>query len=372
VSLWPIQELSFQPSNFFVFKGDKYNMRLNPLTIKKLKRFRSVKRGYYSAIIMAVLILLSLFAECFVSNRALFVSYQGKWYFPTYGDMIPGTTFGEAYKYETNYRLLKKKFTEENSNNFVLLPVIPYNPYENDLVEGVYPPSAPSFEDGHFLGTDSTGRDVAARLIYGFRIAIFFSILLLLVNYIVGISIGSIMGFYGGKVDLLGQRVIEIWSNVPFLYVVIIISSIMTPNFFSLIGIMLIFGWMAMTWQLRTTTYKEKAKEYVQAARSLGASNARIIFKHILPNSISVIVTFIPFSVAGGITSLTSLDYLGFGLPAPTPSWGELLSQGTQNLDASWIVSSVVVAMILILVMITFIGEAIREAFDPKRHTTYE
>lgn len=350
----------------------KIKSRINPLTLKKLRRFRSVRRGYYSAIIMIALIFLAIFAELFINNKALVVRYEGEWFFPTYSKINPGTTFGFDYKYETNYRQLREKFEREGGENFVLMPIIPYNEYETDLKEGIYPPTAPSVEEKHFLGTDSVGRDILARVFYGFRIAISFSLLLLTVNYIVGISIGSMMGFYGGKLDLFGQRIIEIWSNVPFLYVIIFIASIIVPNFFSLVGIMLLFGWMSMTWQLRTTTYKEKAREYSMAAKSLGASNARIIFKHIIPNTVSIIITFVPFSVAGGITSLTALDYLGFGLPAPTPSWGELLKQGTADLNSYWIVSSVVVAMILILVMITFVGEAIREAYDPKQHTTYE
>jgi microcin C transport system permease protein len=180
------------------------------------------------------------------------------------------------------------------------------------------------------------------------------------------------MGYWGGSFDLFFQRVIEIWSNVPFLYIVMILSSIITPGFWSLVGVMILFGWMSMTWYMRTATYKENAREYVMAARAIGASNSRIIFRHILPNTVSVIVTFIPFSVTSGITSLTALDYLGFGLPPPTPSWGELLSQGIQNLDYPWIVTSVVAAMTIILVMVAFIGEAIREAFDPRKFSTYE
>ncbi|MEI8346920.1 MAG: ABC transporter permease subunit [Pseudomonadota bacterium] len=349
-------------------------MQLDPLTLKQFRRFRSIKRGYYSTIIFIILLLFSFSSEIFTNSRALIVKYEGKLYFPTYGKIIPGKDFGLGYEYETNYRELKRKFRNENEmeDNWILMPPIPYNALENDLVEGVYPPTAPSAKDHHYLGTDSTGRDILARLIYGFRIAILFSLVLLAGNYIVGISLGSLMGYFGGKFDLFFQRIIEIWANIPFLYVVIIVAAIVTPNFFSLIGIMLFFGWMGMTWQMRTSAYKQKALGYVQAARSLGASHMRIIFKHIIPNSISLIVTFLPFSIAGGIVSLTSLDYLGFGLPAPTPSWGELLHQGMSNLTASWMVLSVTTAMILILVMVTFIGEAIREAFDPRKYSTYE
>lgn len=346
--------------------------KLNPLTRKKIQRFRSIRRGYYSFIIFSALVLLSCFAELMVNNRAVVVQYQDNWYFPTYGAVIPGTTFGFNYQYETNYRDLQQRMQQEDTGGFVIMPLVPYNPYENDLRDDDYPPFPPSFEDNHYLGTDTIGRDVMARLVYGFRTAIFFSLILLVVSYLIGVSIGAAMGYFGGLFDLLFQRIIEIWSNIPFLYVIMIISSIMVPNFFTLIAIILVFGWIQMTWYMRTVTYKEKAREYVMAAKALGASNSRVIFKHILPNTVSIIVTFIPFSIANGIIALTSLDYLGFGLPAPTPSWGELLAQGSSNLESIWIVSSVIVAMTVILVMVTFIGEAVREAFDPKKHTTYE
>ncbi len=347
-------------------------IKLNPITQKRLARFRSIKRGYVSFILLCLLIAFSLFAELFINSRALLVSYEGQWYFPTYGDMIPGTTFGEDYEWETNYRKLKARFaSEDHPDHYVILPIVPYNAFENDLKDTSYPPFPPSFEDQHYLGTDKTGRDIVARLVYGFRIAIFFSLLLLAASYTLGIAVGCIMGYFGGKFDILLQRLIEIWSNIPFLYVVIIISSIMAPNFSSLIGIMVLFSWTQMTWYMRTATYKEKSREYTLAAKGLGASTSRIIFRHILPNTVSTIVTFMPFSIASGITALTALDYLGFGLPAPTPSWGELLQQGTERLDAIWIVSSVVAFMVVILTMVTFIGEAIREAFDPKKHTVY-
>lgn len=351
---------------------ERIKSKMNPLTIKQIRRFKSVKRGYYSAILFATLLIFCAVAELFVNSRALLVKYEGSYYFPTYGKMIPGKTFGLDYPYETNYRDLQKKFESESGDNYVVMPIVPFNAYENDLKEGEYPPAAPSFEDGHYCGTDTTGRDVLARVIYGFRVAIIFSFSLLIITYMVGISIGCTMGYFGGKFDLFFQRLIEIWATVPFLYVVVIISSIVKPNLMILIGIMIAFGWHGPTWQFRTQTYKEKAREYIHAARSLGASTPRIIFKHIIPNSIALIVTFAPFAVASGINGLTSLDYLGFGLPAPTPSWGELLKMGQENLDSYWIITTVICAMILILTMVTFIGEAVREAFDPKKHTTYE
>lgn len=336
------------------------------------RRFVSIRRGYWSLILMIFLIGFSLVAELFVNSRALVVRYQGRWFFPTYGDMIPGSTFGLGYDYETDYRELKRLFDRREGNDFVLLPPVPYNPYENDLKFGSYPPFAPSIEEHHFLGTDITGRDVLARLIYGFRTAILFSLLLTAANYGIGIAIGCTMGYAGGWFDLVFQRLIEIWSNVPVLYIIIILASLTVPSVSMLVLIMVVFGWVGITWVMRTATYKEKAREYVLAARALGASHLRIVFRHILPNTLSVIVTFVPFSISGGIVALTALDYLGFGLPAPTPSWGELLQQGWENLDSWWIVGSVITAMIVTLTAVTFVGEAVREAFDPKRHTLYE
>jgi len=348
-------------------------IRFNPLTIEMIKRFKRIRRGYYSFILLMVLIVLSLGAELLVNSRALVVKYNGSYYFPTYGAIIPGTKFGLDYEYETNYRELKSKFKSSSAGNFVILPPIPYNPLETELKEGEFPPLSPSFASMHYLGTDKTGRDVASRLIYGFRIAICFSLILLFFNYLIGISVGCFMGYVGGKFDLFFQRIIEIWNNIPYLYAIIIISSILIPNFFSLLGIMIFFGWIGITWYMRTATYKEREREYVLAARALGAGTSRIIIRHILPNTVSVIITFIPFSVAGGITSLTALDYLGFGLPAPTPSWGELLAEASEyNITAPWIGVSVILSLISILIMVTFIGEAIRESFDPKLYSTYE
>ena len=318
------------------------------------------------------MLLIAIFAELFINSRALLVYHQGQFHFPTYGDIIPGSTFGLDYQYETNYRDLQAKFAQEDTSDFVIMPLVPYNPYEQDLRTAEFPPFPPSWEDQHYLGTDAIGRDMVARLVYGFRVCITFSLLLLVSNFAIGIALGCIMGYWGGLFDLLFQRLIEVWSAIPVLYIIMIIASIVVPNLLILVVISVIFGWMGMTWYMRTTTYKEKARDYVMAAKALGASNSRIIFHHILPNSISLIVTFVPFAVAGGITALTSLDYLGFGLPPPTPSWGELLQQGSNNLHAIWIISSTVAALSVVMTTITFIGEAIREAFDPKLHTTFE
>ncbi|HNE25787.1 MAG TPA: ABC transporter permease subunit [Pseudomonadales bacterium] len=341
--------------------------------MRKWQHFRALKRGYWSAIILAALIILSCGAELIANNRALIVHYNGEYFFPTYGAFLPGTAFGLNYPHETNYRDLQQQFRKTIGNkNWVVMPAIPWNPLESHAVAGLYPPLAPSLAYRHFLGTDGAGRDIAARLLYGFRLSIAFSILLLLCNYSIGTVIGIAMGFYGGKFDLIMQRVIEIWSSIPTLYVIMIIASLVLPGFWTLLFIMAFFDWTAITWYMRTTSYKEKARNYVLAARALGASDWRIITQHLLPNTRALLITFAPFSITGGITALTALDYLGFGLPPPTPSWGVLLREGMSRLDSEWIVGSVTIAMIAVLVMVTWIGEALREAFDPKQRTVYE
>ncbi|MCB1078355.1 MAG: ABC transporter permease [Verrucomicrobiae bacterium] len=349
-----------------------FRFQLNPQTRKQLRRFYQIKRGYWSFLVFCALLVLACFAELLINQRALIVHYEGRTFFPTYGAFHPGTDFGLKYSYETNYRELKEVFAAENEGNWVLMPLVPYGPNENDYPKQGYPPEGPSLERRHFLGTDTTGRDILARLFYGFRIAISFSLLLMAAEFAIGIVLGCSMGYFGGKLDLVGQRLIEIWSVIPFLYVVILVSSIIKPNFWSLLGIMVVFAWMGITYILRTGAYKERERDYVSAARVLGAGPMRVIFRHILPNMVSTLVTFMPFTIAGSIVALTSLDFLGFGLPVPTPSWGELLKQGNSNLrEAPWITTSTFAAIVLVLSLVTFIGEAIREAFDPKRFTTY-
>ncbi|WP_298720855.1 ABC transporter permease [uncultured Oceanisphaera sp.] len=350
------------------------------LTHKKLRRFRSIRRGYYAFCLFMLMVVLALAAELWASNRALLVKYEGQLYFPTYGAVITGDTFGLGYQYETNYRELKTLFAEQaaeqagagQSGNWVLLPPVPWSPYEQDYSSGSYPPTAPSLEQRHYLGTDNSGRDILARLVYGFRTAVGFAFIALTASYAIGVLLGCVMGFVGGKFDLLFQRFIEIWSQVPFLYVIMILVSLTQPNFMLFVGINVLFGWMGITWYMRTLTYREKVRDYVLAARAQGAGLGRIIVHHILPNTLVMIVTLAPFTVVANISLLTALDYLGFGLPPPTPSWGELLRQGVNHLDSPWIVSSVVTAVSMVLITVSFIGEAIREAFDPKHFSRYE
>ena len=354
-------------------------MRLNPLTVKKLRRFRSIRRGYWSLVLLSVLFALSLFGELLVNNRALFISYQGHWHFPVFHSGIyTGEDFGLPYKSEVKYRDLKALFEAEDSGDIVLMPLVPYGALEQDYRAGEYPPQPPSLRTKHYLGTDTLARDVLARLFYGFRVAMLFSLAFVAISFAIGIVTGCGMGYFGGITDLAGQRFMEIWSNIPFLYLVIIMRSLMpagastTTRILYLLLIMCAFSWVGIAYLMRTATYREKVREYVDASRVLGAGTWRILFKHILPNTISIVVTFIPFTAAGGITALTALDFLGFGLPAPTPSWGELLSQGTQRMDAPWIITSTFVAMVLVLTLVAFVGEAVREAYDPRKFSTYK
>lgn len=353
--------------------------KFNPLTAKKLRRFRAIKRGYYSFLVLMSFLFISLGASLLVNNRALVVSYEGETYFPTFTAFHPGTDFGEDYSYEVNYRDLQERFEQEDAGNWVIMPLVPYSAYENSAYEGVFKPEAPNTAQKHYLGTDTTGRDILARLFYGTRIALVFAIAYMVAVYAIGVAIGCMMGYFGGLFDLIFQRLIEIWSNIPFLYMVIIVFSVI-PSTFSTntrIGILLIvlvlFSWTSMTYYMRTETYKEKERDYTAAARILGASTSRIIFRHIIPNTISTLVTFAPFTIVGAITSITALDFLGYGLPPPTPSLGELLKQGTATLrTAPWIVSSAFGTLVVILTLVTFIGEAVRESFDPKKFTTYQ
>ncbi len=351
--------------------------RFNPQTARKWQRFRSLKRGWWSFLILIFLCVLALFAELWINKRALMVSYEGRWFFPTYSGMHFGNEFGEKYSYEANYRQLQQKWKAEGSKNWVLMPLIPWDPYENDFQEGKYHPLPPDSARGHVLGTDKIGRDIAARVFYGFRVNMIFALTYAAGVYLLGIVAGCTMGYAGGRTDLIGQRFTEIWSLIPFLYMVMIAISLLPPDLalfqriVLLLVIMVLFSWTGLAAYLRTVTFKEKERDYVAAAGLLGASNMRMIFRHVLPNTLSTLVTFLPFTVMASISSLNALDYLSFGLPPPTPSWGDLLHEGTSQLDAPWIVLSAFAAITFVLLLVAFIGEAIRDAFDPKKFTTY-
>jgi microcin C transport system permease protein len=331
---------------------------------KRWRKFKSLKRGYYSFLIIITLYALSFILPVFVNREALMVKYNGNYYFPLF-KYYEASFFGQDIAGETNYRMLKEQFKKQSGDNWVLMPIYPYHPNENLLDETVgVPPHPPSWQ--HIFGTDDRARDVFARLVYGFNISISFALVVTFFAYLIGVSIGAMLGFFGGWVDILSQRLIEIWSTLPFLYVIIIISSIVQPNFLLLTFIMTAFGWMTLTYYIRGEFYREKARDYVSAAVAMGASNRKIIFKHILPNSLTPVISFAPFEIVGLISSLVALDFLGFGLPPPTPSWGQLISQGMTNIENWWLVACPLGAEFLTLLAIVFVGEAVREAFDPK------
>jgi microcin C transport system permease protein len=349
--------------------------RLNPITRKRLRRFREIKRGYYSLIVLVLAVVVSLFANFLANSRALVVKYEGEYLFPTFR-FISKAHFGQADEFgfddsETNYRALKESF--KGTDNWVILPPVPFDPYEKDFAfYSDHPPNPP---DGrHWLGTDMQGRDVLARLLYGFRISMLFALSLVVVSKIIGVAIGCMQGYFSGWFDLYSQRFIEIWSTLPFLYVVVLLGTIFPPNFSLLLIVMVVFEWMGITYYMRTEMYREKAREYALAAKAMGASHARIIFKHLLPNCLVPLVTLTPFSIIGGIFALTALDFLGYGLPSPTPSWGELIDQALQsdNRDKLWLSLSPFLAITITLTLVALIGEAIREAFDPKPYARYQ
>ncbi len=451
-------------------------IKLDPITRRRLERFRRIKRGWYSFVILGIAMALSVFASFLAESRALLVWYEGRPYFPTftYYDMDtfrqeppPAWGMGDL---ETEYMRLQREWRVErdllereraavtddpaalaalegkypNRGHYVLMPPIPWDPYQSDFwyneilneiqaeleagaitraellarrdgldelgnaiasgeIEGmladpelsltgdllglmrsgampsleglgVLPPTGPDFRRRHYLGTDSQGRDVASRLLYGFRISIFFALFLVLTAQVIGTIIGSLQGYLGGRFDLVSQRVIEVLISVPFLYVVIIMGALFAPSFWMLLGIMALFQWIAITFYMRTEMYREKTREYCLAARSYGASHARIVFRHLLPNSLTPLVTFTPFAVVGAIFALTALDYLGYGLPAPTPSWGEMIDQALlpENRDKLWLTFAPFGAITVTLVLVVFIGESVREAFDPKQYARYE
>jgi microcin C transport system permease protein len=428
----------------------------SPITRRRFAKFRSIKRAWFSLIIIGTLCLLALLGPLLVGSRALIVKYQNEYRFPVIEGNISGREFELPQDTEPNYRRLKNLFNEKGKGDWVLLPLIPFSPtevsevylpvrtkddgantvylystfdepilnsrifilnadgtrgstwsvqngkldgefrirnqdgatlllskYVNDVPEKTLPnhqenppnnlytfvpyPSAPGL-DGHLLGTDESGHDVLARLFGGFQILLVASLIYMIASYAIGLILGAAMGYWGGWFDLIMQRMIEIWSNIPFLYVIVFLATLFEPNLFILVLILVAFSWMGIAHQMRAAAYREAARDYVAAARALGASDWRILTRHILPNSMSVIITMAPFSIAAVVASLASLDYLGFGLPPTTPSWGDLLRQGKENWNAWWIITSTVTCMVSVLIMVNFIGEGLREAFHGKEN----
>lgn len=344
---------------------------------KRLRRFRSLKRGYYSFLLLVGAYVLSWLLPFLISNRALVVHYHGTYYFPSL-KFYSSATFGMPGIGEAKYRKLQARFREKGGDDWVLMPLHPYGPNESLLDMEGYPPHPPSRE--HLLGTDDRARDVLARLTYGFNISLTFALLLTFVVYLIGATVGALFGYFGGWLDILGMRGVEIWETIPFLYVVMILSALVMPKYYQgvadllqpafwlLIGIMAFFGWMGITYYIRGEFLREKARDYVSAAVATGASEGAVIFRHILPNALTPIISFAPFAIVGEIGGLVALDFLGFGLPAPTPSWGELIGQGLEQIVNGkwWLIAFTSSALFLTLLIVVFIGEAVREAFDPK------
>jgi microcin C transport system permease protein len=345
---------------------------------KRLRKFRRLKRGYYSFLLITVAYALSFALPLFANSKALIVHYDGSYFFPI-TSYHGATEFGVEAIGEPDYRELKKHFAAQNAGNSVLMPLYPYGPNEALLDDSGTPPNPPT--RAHLMGTDDRGRDVLVRLAYGFNISMTFAIIVTIVGEGLGIAIGAMLGYFGGKLDILGQRGIEIWSSLPFLYTIIIISSVVVPvylpghyqlaqpSFWLLVVILAAFNWMGITYYVRGEFYREKVKDYVGAAMTAGVSDAGIIFGHILPNALTPVVSFAPFVIVANIGSLVALDFLGFGLPAPTPSWGELIGQGMENLSKWWLVFYPNGVLFLTLLLVVFIGEAVREAFDPREYS---
>ncbi|MDP6786312.1 MAG: ABC transporter permease [Rhodospirillales bacterium] len=338
-------------------------MQIGPLTARRLANFRANRRGFWSLWIFLALFVASLFAEFIANDRPIVVLYDGGWYVPVFA-AYPETAFGGEFETEADYR---DPVVVEliNEKGWMIQPLVPYNHRTVAWDLAVPAPSPPDAD--HWLGTDDQARDVVARLIYGFRISVLFGFTLTLVSAVIGIAAGAVQGYFGGWVDLLFQRFMEIWSGMPTLYMLIIMASIVEPNFWWLLGIMLLFSWMGLVGVVRAEFLKVRNFDYVRAARALGVGDAMIMFRHILPNAMVAALTFLPFILSGSVTVLTGLDFLGIGLPPGSASLGELLAQGKANLQAPWLGLTGFFAIAVLLSLLIFIGEAVRDAFDPRK-----
>ncbi len=329
----------------------------------KIKKFLSNKRAKYSFIIFATLFAISLIAELIANDKPLIIRYKDNFYFPIFKNYTE-QTFGGDFPTPTDYY---DQLVTNNINNdgWMLRTVIPYSFNTVDYNLNKTTPSAP--DSKHWLGTDDEGRDVLARIIYGLRLSVIFAFILTFFSSIIGISVGAIQGFLGAKTDLVIQRFLEIWESLPQLFILIIIASVFTPDFWTLLIIMLLFGWTSLVGVVRAEFLRIRNFEYVKAAKVLGVSNFRIMFRHIMPNALVASITFIPFILSESIVALTALDFLGFGLSYEYPSLGDLVRQGKDNLQAPWIGISIFIVLSSILTMLIFIGEGIRDAFDTRR-----
>ena len=336
---------------------------MTPLMQRRWYYFKQNKRGYYSFLLFIVLFLMTCGAEFIANDRPLMVHYQNAYYFPVFKD-YPETAFGGDFETKADYRdpFIKDKIEKEG---WIVWPVIRYSYDTINYNLPVPAPAPPSAEN--WLGTDDQGRDVVARLIYGIRISLLFGLILTALSSLVGVAVGAVQGYFGGIVDLVCQRLIEIWGGMPVLFLIIIMSSVIAPSFITLIIIMLLFSWMSLVGVVRAEFLRARNFDYVRAARALGVGTKRIMFRHVLPNAMVATLTLLPFILTGAITTLTSLDFLGFGMPPGSASLGELLAQGKNNLQAPWLGMTAFFSLAILLTLLTFIGEAVRDAFDPRK-----
>jgi microcin C transport system permease protein len=327
-------------------------------------RFKRNKLGFWSLMIFSVLVVLSLFAEVLSTDRPLIVRYEGQTYFPVLREYSE-KTFGGDFETPADYLdpFIRERIT--GGSNWALYAPNPYGPRTLNYFAKAPNPAAPSGEN--FFGTDDRGRDLLAQLIYGFRVSVLFALALTVIGVVLGIVTGAVQGYFGGKTDLAFQRFIEIWGSMPELYLLIIFSAIFAPSVALLLILLSLFGWMGLSDYVRAEFLRNRQMDYVRAARALGVGNLQIMWRHILPNSMTPVVTFLPFRMSAAILALTSLDFLGLGVPPGTPSLGELLSQGKANIDAWWISISTFAVLVVTLMLLTFMGDALRDALDPRK-----
>ncbi len=338
-------------------------MKLSPLNKRRLQNFKSNKRGFYSFWIFSFLFVVSIFADFIANDKPLLIKFDQEYYCPIINE-YPETIFGGDFETEADYRdPYVKKLIEDNG--LIIMPLIPYT--YNTIIRDLDVPAPAPPSKKNWLGTDDQARDVLARLIYGFRISILFGFTLTFFSMIIGVSAGAIQGYFGGRIDLFFQRFMEIWSAIPTLYVLIILASIVQPNFWWLLMILLFFSWMGYVGVVRAEFLRARNLDYVRAAKALGVSNYTIMFRHLLPNATVATITFLPFSLSASVTALSGLDFLGFGLPPGSASLGEMVNQGRNNLQAPWLGLTSFFTLGLMLGLLVFVGEAIRDSLDPRK-----
>ncbi|MEH5097097.1 microcin C ABC transporter permease [Atlantibacter hermannii] len=337
--------------------------RLSPVYQARWARFRRNRRGFWSLWIFVVIFVLSMASELIANDRPLMVNYQDRWYFPVIANYSE-SEFGGPLATRANYQDPWLQ-TRIEQNGWILWAPIRFGANSINYATDRPFPSPPSAQN--WLGTDANGGDVLARILYGTRISILFGLMLTLCSSVIGVAAGAIQGYYGGRVDLWGQRFIEVWSGMPTLFLIILLSSVVQPNFWWLLAITVIFGWMSLVGVVRAEFLRTRNFDYIRAAQALGVSDRAIMWRHMLPNAMVATLTFLPFILCGSITTLTSLDFLGFGLPLGSPSLGELLLQGKNHLQAPWLGITAFFSLAILLSLLIFIGEAVRDAFDPSK-----